>query len=292
MRVIQERNGSPTVSYTRGTDLSGGLEGAGGIGGLLGRSHSYASTNGNWYTHNFYHADGNGNVTYLVNSSQTLAASYRYDPFGNYISQSGSLADANVYRFSSKEIHVNSGLYYYGYRWYDPYLQRWLNRDPLGKGKGQQLYEFSGNAPVHFVDFWGHWHTTGKPRPDDGDLSIVCDGKGGIRIYYPPGYDPKKRNPCLQSCLDAHENCHKNTALNANPDICKGQPDGTGISADSPEEHAQDEVRCREEELDCLEGCKGKCSEKQRKDRIKQTQDEQKKYKNRLEEWEHEWPRR
>src|SRR6266516_3483752 len=48
MRVIQERNGSPTVSYTRGTDLSGGLEGAGGIGGLLGRSHSYASTNGNW----------------------------------------------------------------------------------------------------------------------------------------------------------------------------------------------------------------------------------------------------
>jgi len=48
-----------------------------------------------------------------VNSSQTLAASYRYDPFGNTISSSGSLASANVYRFSSKEIHVNSGMYYY-----------------------------------------------------------------------------------------------------------------------------------------------------------------------------------
>ena len=40
-RVIQERDNSntPTVSYTRGSDLSGSMEGAGGIGGLLARSH-------------------------------------------------------------------------------------------------------------------------------------------------------------------------------------------------------------------------------------------------------------
>ncbi len=44
MRVIQERSSAntPTVSYTRGTDLSGSLEGAGGIGGLLARSHGYS----------------------------------------------------------------------------------------------------------------------------------------------------------------------------------------------------------------------------------------------------------
>src|SRR5438046_8401755 len=132
MRVIQERDGNntPTVSYTRGNDLSGRLQGAGGIGGLLARSHDYASTNGNWYTHNFYHADGNGNIAYLVNSSQALAASYRYDPFGNTMSSGGTLATANVYRFSSKEIHVNSGMYYYLYRFYDPNFQRWINRDP------------------------------------------------------------------------------------------------------------------------------------------------------------------
>src|SRR5439155_14143130 len=45
-RVIQERAGldgdnTPTVSYTRGSDLSGTLEGAGGIGGLLARSHDF-----------------------------------------------------------------------------------------------------------------------------------------------------------------------------------------------------------------------------------------------------------
>jgi RHS repeat-associated protein len=120
------------------------LESAGGIGGLLARSHGYSS--GNWTNHNCYHADGNGNVTYLVNSSQTLAASYRYDPYGNTISSSGTLASANVYRFSSKELHVNSGLYYYGYRWYHPNLQRWLNRDPIGENGGINLYGFVRNA--------------------------------------------------------------------------------------------------------------------------------------------------
>jgi len=111
--------------------VRGSHSGAGGIGGLLACSHGYSS--GNWSTHNFCHADGNGNITYRLNSSQGLAAKYRYDPLGNTISSSGTLAGANGYRFSSKEIHVNSGLYYYGHRWYDPYSQHWLNRDPLGE---------------------------------------------------------------------------------------------------------------------------------------------------------------
>ncbi len=160
MRVIQERTGSsahiPTVSYTRGTDLSGSLEGAGGIGGLLARSHGYSS--GNWSTHNFYHADGNGNVTYLVDSSQGLAASYRYDPYGRTISSSGSLASANGYRFSSKE-HFDRGiqsgwmpLYYYGYRWYAPIMQRWVNRDPILERGGINLYGFVANEPISKID--------------------------------------------------------------------------------------------------------------------------------------------
>ena len=52
---------------------------------------------------------------------------------GDLISSSGTAASANVYRFSSKELHVNSGMYYYGYRFYDANLQRWINRDPLGE---------------------------------------------------------------------------------------------------------------------------------------------------------------
>ena len=131
-RVIQERDGSnvPTVSYTRGNDLSGTMEGAGGIGGLLGRSAGYSS--GSWTNHAFYHSDGNGNVTCMTDAGQHVVASYKYDPYGNLMSSSGTLASANVYRFSSKE-YINNAGYYYLYRFYDPYLQRWLNRDPIAE---------------------------------------------------------------------------------------------------------------------------------------------------------------
>src|SRR5439155_8590944 len=129
---------------------SGSLEGAGGIGGLMARSDGYSS--GTWSTHNFYQADGNGNVTYMVNSSQSSVAAYKYDPFGNLISSSGTLAGANVYRFSSKEQHANSGMYYYGYRFYDPNLQRWINRDTIGESGGYNLYVFGSNDPQDRYD--------------------------------------------------------------------------------------------------------------------------------------------
>ena len=137
MRVIQERdiNNVPAVSYTRGTDLSGSMEGAGGIGGLLARSHAFQSGSGAFTNHNYYFADGNGNISYLETAGQGLGALYSYDPFGNQEYALGRLAAANKYRFSSKEIVMENSydfpLYYYGYRFYAPYLQRWLNRDPV-----------------------------------------------------------------------------------------------------------------------------------------------------------------
>jgi RHS repeat-associated protein len=223
-RVIQERNSSnnPLVAYTRGNDLSGSFEGAGGIGGLLGRSHGYSS--GNWGTHNFYHADGNGNVTYLVNSSQTLACSYRYDPFGNLISSAnGSLNAAdNVYRFSSKEIKIKSGMYYYGYRFYDPNLQRWLNRDPIGElGFGGpanagsrgitdelNLYWFARNNSPNKFDAFGLEDQTiqnagarccgGSPA---NARSAVNQGMAAADAAYPTNDQNDHRHEAMRHCV-------------------------------------------------------------------------------------------
>jgi RHS repeat-associated protein len=155
--VIQERdiNNLPRVTYTRGNDLSGSLQGAGGIGGLLARSDNTQMIIGSPTAHAFYHADGNGNVTMLINSYQAIVAKYLYDPFGNTLSLSGSLADANVYRFSSKEWNDNAGLYYYLYRYYDPNLQRWLNQDPIQERGGLSLYEYVANNPINLIDLLG-----------------------------------------------------------------------------------------------------------------------------------------
>jgi RHS repeat-associated protein len=187
-RVIQERdsNNIPTVSYTRGNDLDVSLEDAGGIGGLLARSSGYSS--GNWTSHADYYSDGNGNVTSLIDSNQAVVASYRYEPFGNIISKSGSLANANVYRFSSKEVHVNSGMYYFGYRFCDPNLQRWINRDPLEEPGGVNLYGFVFNCPPSLIDPFGLATVfvppgmNGPPAP--GDTWVECPkAPPGVSLY-------------------------------------------------------------------------------------------------------------
>ena len=102
-----------------------------GIGGLLARTDMGQWIAGSAFATALYHSDGNGNVTCLMYPNGTLAEKYLYDPFGNMLSQYGNLASANRYRFSSKEWDSNSGLYYYLYRFYDPNLQRWVNRDPI-----------------------------------------------------------------------------------------------------------------------------------------------------------------
>ena len=153
MRVVEERNSynQPIARYTRGTDLSGTLEGAGGIGGLLAMS---VPSSGGW-SHHYYHADGNGNITAMMDQWGTLSAAYRYDPYGRTIVQNGPMATTNAYRFSSKEHHEQSGLYYYGYRFYSPELQRWLNRDPIAENGGINLYGFVGNNGVNKWDVLG-----------------------------------------------------------------------------------------------------------------------------------------
>jgi RHS repeat-associated protein len=156
--AIQERDihNLPTDSYTRGRDLSGTFQGAGGIGGLMARTDHRLLAAADCDAHAYYHADGNGNITCLIYSNQTMAAEYLYDPFGATLSQSGPLAAANAYRFSSKEMDSNSGFYYFGVRYYDPGPQRWINRDPVQEAGGINLYHFVGNDPANLLDAYGN----------------------------------------------------------------------------------------------------------------------------------------
>jgi len=148
MLVLQERdaNNLPTVTYTRGLDLSGTVEGAGGIGGLLARTDNASGQVA------YYHADGNGNITMLINVQQLPVAKYLYDLFGNPVAASGSLAEGNAYRFSSKEAHSISGLYNWGFRYLESALQRWITADPSGEPGGLNLYSYVENNPGNHID--------------------------------------------------------------------------------------------------------------------------------------------
>ena len=135
----------PTKSFIWGQDLSGGLQGAGGIGGLL-----FIQDSGISYSAGY---DGNGNLSSLVKASDgSISASYEYDPFGNTLKSIGDYAAENRFRFSTKYADTETALIYYGYRYYNPQTGRWLSRDPIGEQGGTNLNVFVKNDPVSFID--------------------------------------------------------------------------------------------------------------------------------------------
>jgi RHS repeat-associated protein len=65
------------------------------------------------------------------------------------------MANANPFRFSTKYTDNETGLLYYGYRYYQPQTGRWLSRDPIEEQGGANLYGFVFNNPIHLVDSLG-----------------------------------------------------------------------------------------------------------------------------------------
>jgi RHS repeat-associated protein len=114
-------------TFTWGPDASGTMQGAGGVGGLLAttlRSGPYAGTY-------YYCYDGNHNVAALVDTNGLKVAEYEYGAFGELLRATGPLARLNPFLFSTKFYDWETGLYYYGYRYYDPSTGRWPSRDPI-----------------------------------------------------------------------------------------------------------------------------------------------------------------
>jgi len=156
------------IQYFWGLDLSGTIQGAGDVGGLLA-----VSRNGQLYFPTF---DNNGNVTKYIDESGNVVAAYEYDDFGRTILQSGPLADFFRHRFSTKYYDAETGLYYYGIRFSHPILMLWLNRDPLEEEGGINLYLMCNNNPYNY-DVLGLWSATSESygdtrrvyKKDDGD---------------------------------------------------------------------------------------------------------------------------
>jgi RHS repeat-associated protein len=138
-----------------GLDLGGRLpQATGGVGGLL------SVTTATGETH-LPLLDGNGNVMgwYAQGGADDgkLLARYDYGPFGNRITNTNPAltVDTHPFGFSSKYTDEETGLVYYGFRFYDPVTGRWPSRDPIGERGGVNLYGMVGNDAVNGVDYLG-----------------------------------------------------------------------------------------------------------------------------------------
>jgi RHS repeat-associated protein len=136
-----------TNSFIWGLDLSGSLQGFGGVGGLLAEVHDGAPY--------FAAFDANGNVTEYLSTNVTIAAHYEYSPFGEIVVQSGNLSDSFTHRFSAKPWCAVTGLSEYELRKYGPGMRRWLSRDPIKEFAGLNRYSYLANNPLGAFDYLG-----------------------------------------------------------------------------------------------------------------------------------------
>jgi RHS repeat-associated protein len=131
------------TELTWGSDLSGSMQGAGGIGGLLFERTIFSTYNLDETRYRTF--DAVGNTVYSIKSDGTSPRKSLYSPYGN-----APLGGEN-FGFSTKYITSN-GFSYFGYRFYSSGLGRWLNRDPIEERGGMNLYGYVNNQPVNSID--------------------------------------------------------------------------------------------------------------------------------------------
>jgi RHS repeat-associated protein len=136
--LVENRSNGITLYFTYDVD-----------GSLLSMNY-----NGNEY---FYITNAQGDIIEMVNIYGNSVVKYKYDAWGNIISQTGgNLADINPYRYRGYRYDVETGLYYLQSRYYDPTIGRFISADGLigeiGSLQTHNMYAYCVNNPVMMVD--------------------------------------------------------------------------------------------------------------------------------------------
>ena len=101
----------------------------------------------------FYHSDLK-NTTAQTASNETVSGTNEYDAFGNLVNYTGNWNGPFAYGGAfGYQTDNDSGLMLLGHRYYDSSTGRFINRDPIGKGKN--WYSYCGNNPLNKTDFIG-----------------------------------------------------------------------------------------------------------------------------------------
>ena len=141
-----------------GLDLSGSLQGAGGVGGLLAVQNHATDLNGQLSSATSTPVyDGNGNILAYHNLINGVkVADFAYGPFGEPLKAYGEAAKNHPFRFSTKYTDDETGLVLYQLRPSRPDLGRWLQKDRIWERGGVNLYGFLGNYSGGSRDYIGN----------------------------------------------------------------------------------------------------------------------------------------
>jgi RHS repeat-associated protein len=148
------------------------------------------TTNGPALGTYFYHRNHINSNSVITDSSGNEVTRLVYLPFGELSRPNSSGTDTVTSKFTGQEYDEEMGLYYYGARYYNPKVGRFLSPDPLigdiGDPQSFNRYSYVENNPINYIDPAGY-------EECPADMCTSSPGSPDPGPYYPdPGCDPAR----------------------------------------------------------------------------------------------------
>ncbi len=108
----------------------------------------------------YYHGDHLGSASVMTDRDGLMVQRYGYRPFGDERYKDNTLAFSVSNRYTNQVLDEDTGLYYYGARYYDPKLARFTQPDTIvpdpGSSQALNRYSYVYNNPLRFTDPTGN----------------------------------------------------------------------------------------------------------------------------------------
>ena len=145
-----------------------------------------SSSTDNYEEYSYYiHSDHLGSSSYITDTGGEVSQHVEYVPFGEvFIEELSSSAKLNTpFLFNGKELDEETGLYYYGARYYEPRTSLWLSTDPLElKYPNVSTYAYCLNSPISAIDYNGA--DLIYVNNQNQITKVVADGKDDITLTF------------------------------------------------------------------------------------------------------------
>lgn len=101
----------------------------------------------------FYHPDHLGSSSFITNLEGEVVQHIEYVPFGEVFIEERNSVWNTPYLFNAKEFDEETGMYYYGARYYEPRLSLWMSTDPMEeKYPDYSTYIYAAQNPIAYSD--------------------------------------------------------------------------------------------------------------------------------------------
>ena len=129
----------------------------------------------------YYHPDHLGSSSYITNLDGEVSQHIEYVPFGEVFIEERNNTWNTPYLFNAKEFDEETGMYYYGARYYEPRLSLWMSTDPLQeKFVDASPYVYCLQNPIIILDYNGAdtvfvnpWGTEAKRISSKNNVTFV-----------------------------------------------------------------------------------------------------------------------